>query len=57
VERVFVEHHQLTLQYLTDEVLKLKHTAKAGCKYDTNLTILPQMVWFVNWCLMVLSGF
>jgi len=24
VKRVFIEHHQLTLQYLTDEVLKLK---------------------------------
>jgi len=26
VERVFIKHHQLTLQYLTDEVLKLQHT-------------------------------
>lgn len=26
VKRVFLEHHQLTLQYLTDEVLKLKYT-------------------------------
>ena len=25
VKRVFMKHHQLTLQYLTDEVLKLKY--------------------------------